>query len=114
LELVAADLPTAVPPPGEGHFYCVRDEFRAVEIFQEDIRQTMPEGEFDLILCRNAILTYFEPALQHAVMGRVAARLRAGGALVVGIHESIPENLSGFVPWPGARAIYRKLAPAAA
>jgi hypothetical protein len=46
-------------------------------------------------------------------MGRVAARLRAGGALVVGIHESLPEELPGFAPWPGARAIYRKLPPAA-
>ncbi|HEX9673917.1 MAG TPA: CheR family methyltransferase [Burkholderiales bacterium] len=108
----------ALPPPllaeaftRHGEELCVRDEFRAVEIFQEDIRQTMPEGEFDLILCRNAVLTYFEPALQHAVMGRVAARLRAGGALVVGIHESLPKNLPGFEPWPGARAVYRKLAP---
>jgi len=25
------------------------------------------------------------------------------------MHESLPENLQGFVPWSGARAIYRKL-----
>jgi trans-aconitate methyltransferase len=83
-------------------------------VIQQDIRQTVPEGEFDLILCRNAVLTYFEPALQHEVMGRVVARLRPGGALVIGMHESLPENLQGFVPWHGARAIYRKLTAAAA
>jgi hypothetical protein len=33
---------------------------------------------------------------------------------VIGIHESLPENLQGFAPWRGARAIYRKLTPAAA
>lgn len=93
----------------QGKELCVRDEYRAIEILQQDIRQTVPEGEFDLILCRNAVLTYFEPALQHEVMGRVAARLRAGGALVVGMHEALPANLPGFEPWRGARAIYRKL-----
>jgi len=111
----------ALPPPllaeaftRHGEQLCVRHEFRAIEIFQQDIRQTVPEGEFDLVLCRNAVLTYFEPALQHEVMGRVVARLRPGGALVIGMHESLPENLQGFVPWRGARAIYRKLAPASA
>jgi chemotaxis protein methyltransferase CheR len=74
----------------------------------------VPEGEFDLILCRNAALTYFEPALQHEVMRRVIAPMRPGGALVIGIHESLPGDLAGLAPWEGARAIYRKLAPAVA
>jgi chemotaxis protein methyltransferase CheR len=93
--------------------FCIRDEFRAVEFLQQDIRQTVPEGEFDLILCRNAALTYFAPALQSAVTERIAERLRPGGALVIGIHESLPETLRGFALWPGARAIYRRLAPPA-
>ena len=97
-----------------GKELCVRDAFRATEFRQQDIRQAVPEGKFDLVLCRNAVLTYFEPALQHEVMRRVIARLRPGGALVVGIHESLPGALAGLVPWDGARAIYRKLAPAAA
>jgi len=106
----------ALPPPllaealtRHGGELCVRDEYRAIEILQQDIRRTVPEGEFDLILCRNAVLTYFEPTLQQEVMGRVAGRLRSGSVLVVGIHESLPENLPGFVPWRGARAIYRRL-----
>jgi len=92
-----------------GEQLCIRGEYRAIGIIQQDIRQTVPEGEFDLVLCRNAVLTYCEPALQREIMGRVVARLRSGGALVVGIHESLPENIPGFVPWPGARAIYRRL-----
>lgn len=93
---------------------CVKNEFRAVEFRQQDIRQATAEGEFDLILCRNAVLTYFGPALQREVMARVVARLRPGGVLVVGIHESLPEGLSGLAPWPGARAIYREPGPSAA
>ena len=106
----------ALPPPllaeafsRHGEQLCIRDEYRAIEIVQQDIRQTVPPGEFDLILCRNAVLTYFAPPLQHEVMERVVARLRPGGALVIGIHESLPESLPGFTPWPGARAITRKL-----
>lgn len=92
---------------------CVRDAFRRIEFRQQDIRQAVPEGEFDLILCRNAVLTYFERTLQEDVMRRVVTTLRPGGALVVGIHESLPGALAGPAPWDGARAIYRKPAPAA-
>jgi hypothetical protein len=40
-------------------------------------------------------------------MERIVGRLRPGGALVIGLHEALPEAL-GLSPWPGARAIYRK------
>jgi chemotaxis protein methyltransferase CheR len=88
----------------------VRDGLRAIEFLRQDIRRTVPGLEFDLVLCRNAVLTYFAPALQLEVMGRVAESLRAGGALVIGIHETLPEALPGFAPWPGARAVYRRVA----
>jgi chemotaxis protein methyltransferase CheR len=88
--------------------YCVKQRFRArVEFAQQDIRQALPDLDFDLILCRNLVLTYFEPELRREVMGRIVGRLRPGGALVIGLHEALPEVL-GLSPWPGARAIYRK------
>jgi chemotaxis protein methyltransferase CheR len=92
-----------------GMRFRLRDEFRAVEFIQQDIRLDVPSGEFDLVFCRNAVLTYFAPAAQLEVMERVVARLRPGGALIIGVHESLPEGLRGLAPWPGARAIYRKL-----
>lgn len=92
--------------------FCVRDEFRGITFLQQDIREAMPDGNFDLILCRNAVLTYFAPTLRREIMERIAAHLRPGGALVVGIHESLPRQLAGLAPWPGTRAIYRKLDPA--
>jgi chemotaxis protein methyltransferase CheR len=109
-----------LPPPllaeaftRQGEALCVRDEHRGIDFRVQDIRQAVPEDVFDLILCRNAVLTYFAPPLQREVMERAAARLRPGGALVVGIHESLPEGIPGFASWPGARAIHRKLGPAA-
>lgn len=94
-----------------GTQFCIRDEFRLIDFVQQDIRQAVPEGEFDLVLCRNAVLTYFAQALQYSVIKRVVARLRLGGALVVGVHESLPEDPTGLAPWPGARATYRKFEP---
>jgi chemotaxis protein methyltransferase CheR len=45
-------------------------------------------GTFDVVLCRN-VLIYFNDDTARAVAGRLAARLRVGGALFVGISESL-------------------------
>jgi chemotaxis protein methyltransferase CheR len=91
-----------------GEEWCLRPEFRAVEFLHQDLRATMPAGPFDLVLCRNVVATYYAPEVQRAIMTRIADRLRPGGALVLGIHEALPEGLAGFVAWPGARAVYRR------
>ncbi|MBI4192887.1 MAG: methyltransferase domain-containing protein [Betaproteobacteria bacterium] len=95
-----------------GEQYCVRTAFRTVDFVQQDIRESMPDGLFDLILCRNAVLTYFLLSEQQEVMKRVIARLEPGGALVIGLHETLPPSGAGLASWTGARAIYR--APPAA
>jgi chemotaxis protein methyltransferase CheR len=92
-----------------GGAYCVREPFRAAVTFaRQDIRQRVPDGRFDLILCRNVVLTYFEPELQRAVMRRIVDILRPGGVLVVGIHEAPPQGIDDLVEWPGARAVFRR------
>lgn len=88
--------------------WCIRDRFRVVDFVQQDLREAMPDGPFDLILCRNIVLTYYAPVLQEALMARIVGRLRPGGALVVGAHESIPPGVPDFLAWPGMRTIYRK------
>jgi len=89
--------------------FCVGEELRAIEFLQQDIRKVVPDAEFDLVLCRNAVLTYMAPPLRRQVVQRVISRVRPGGALVIGIHESLPGDLNEITPWPAARAIYRKL-----
>ncbi len=91
-----------------GRQWCIRDEFRVVEFLQQDLRREMPPGVFELILCRNSALTYFVPELQRTVMEQLATHLSPGGALVIGIHETLPRQLPGLEPWPGTRAIYRR------
>jgi chemotaxis protein methyltransferase CheR len=89
---------------------CIRPELRdAVTFRRQDIRRVLPEGPFDLVLCRNLAFTYFEPALQEEVLARILARMRAGGALAIGLHESLPGGRS-LGPWPGTRCVYVRAA----
>lgn len=81
---------------------------RNVEFLLQDVREKMPQGPFHLILCRNLVLTYFDEALQRETMGRILEKLMPGGFLVVGIHESLPEGISGVVPYDKTPCIYQK------
>jgi chemotaxis protein methyltransferase CheR len=107
------ELPSAWRGPAfeqRGDSWCLREPFREPVTFtRQDLRLDVPDACFDLILCRNVVLTYFEPALQQAVMTRVVDRLRAGGALVIGVHERLPEGIGNVVAWPLARAVLRRL-----
>jgi chemotaxis protein methyltransferase CheR len=90
--------------------HCVRQRFRTMVAFaRQDLREEVPDERFDLVLCRNVALTYFEPELQRRVVRRIAGALHVGGALVVGIHESLPPSIDELVPWPGTRAVFRRL-----
>lgn len=89
--------------------FLLRASFReGVELRQADLRGEAPEQRFDLILCRNVAFTYFEEALQLEVLARLAAVLRPGGALVLGLHERLPPGARGFGAWDDLRSIYRR------
>lgn len=94
-----------------GRLWRLRPEYRAVEFHRQDLREAMPDGPFDLILCRNVLATYYAPDTQRELFARIATRLRPGGALVLGVHESLPEGIGGLVPWSGARTVLRKAGP---
>ena len=71
--------------------YCLKPEYRErVKFRQQDIRTTLPDETFDMILCRNLVLTYFDEPLQQAILKRLLMQLRPGGWLVLGIHELLP------------------------
>jgi chemotaxis protein methyltransferase CheR len=87
---------------------CLRREYREpVEFLRHDVRDGAAGGPFDLVLCRNLVFTYFGDELQREVGRHLASSLRAGGALVVGGHEALPEGLDRLEPWPAARGAYR-------
>jgi chemotaxis protein methyltransferase CheR len=87
---------------------CLRREYRApVDFVRHDARDGVPGGPFDLTLCRNLVFTYFADELQLEVGRHLVRSLRAGGTLIVGAHETVPEGLKGLEAWPGARGVYR-------
>lgn len=73
--------------------YQIKNEFCQYVQFQlQDIRSEMPEGTFDLILCRNLVFTYFQEDLQRDTFQRIMTKLNPGGYLIIGNHESLPEG----------------------
>ena len=90
----------------------LRPELKQGVVFRlQDIREEQPEGRFDLILCRNLAFTYFEESLQKQLLERIDGCLRPGGYLVIGSHESLPGNASGYAGLDRL-PIYRKQARA--
>jgi chemotaxis protein methyltransferase CheR len=94
-----------------GGEYVLRAAIAArVTVGRHDLRDPPPDGPFDLVLCRNVAFTYFALEAQRALLGRLADAVRPGGALVVGLHETLPDPPAPFAPWPGVRAAHRRRA----
>lgn len=86
--------------------FCLREEYReGIEFMLEDVRNALPEGCFNLILCRNLVFTYFDEGVQRQILARLLARLAPGGALVIGRREILPSGIAGLTPWPGAEGL---------
>ncbi|MFP2912546.1 CheR family methyltransferase [Pyxidicoccus sp. 3LFB2] len=89
---------------------CVAPEYReGVTFLRQDLRAEMPDGAFQLVLCRNVAFTYFAPALQREVLARVVARLGPDGLLVIGGHESLPEHDLDLERAAGPLPVFRKV-----
>jgi len=105
-EIAAVALEPAGPDAAEVR---VRDLDRAaVHTVQSDVRNGVPGGPFHLVLCRNLVFTYFEEGLQRTVGARLVDSLHAGGALVLGGHETLPDGFVGLRPWYAAAPVFRR------
>ena len=50
----------------------------------------------------------FDEDWQRSALGRISAVIKPGGALVIGVHEDLPEDVGGFGEWSARLRIYRK------
>jgi chemotaxis protein methyltransferase CheR len=81
----------------EDDAYCLKPDYKHnIEFLEQDIRQEQPKGRFDLVLCRNLAFTYFDDAVQLKVLRSIVAAMRDGAALVLGVHEKLPEEVQGL------------------
>lgn len=79
-----------------------------VRLLEQDVREAQPQGPFDLVLCRNLVFTYFDDELQAGLFSRIVDTMAVGAALVIGLHEDLPEDTERLEPWFGRQRIYRK------
>lgn len=106
-DLPAALRAQALTPSSDG--LRLGDDYRGdVEFAVQDLRETAPDGRFDLILCRYVAFTYFDEAEQRRTLTRLVAGLVPGGALVIGLGESLPPGeWPGLVPWVARLGVHR-------
>ncbi len=91
------------------HDYCLRARYRKpVRFLQQDVRTALPQGPFDIVLCRNLVFTYFNADLQSTILEKLLVRLQPGSAVVIGKHESLPAGCPGLEPWFPELGIYRR------
>ncbi len=94
----------------EDDTFCVKPEYkREIKFLEQDIRQEQPKGRFDLVLCRNLVFTYFDDALQRQLLRRIVGAMHGGAALVLGVHEHVPEGAQELSVWFDNQHIYRKI-----
>lgn len=92
-----------------GEELCLKDAYRpAVSFMVQDIRESVPQPSFHLILCRNLVFTYFDETSRKEILHRLTKKLPPGGALVIGKLESLPEGNWGIDAWLGKMGSYRK------
>ncbi len=91
--------------------YCLDHDIREMVTFvQQDVRQQMPDGPFDLIFCKNLVGMYYirEKALE--LFREITGRLAEGGLLLTGNHEPFPvEDLPQMTTAYKGLNIYRKI-----
>jgi chemotaxis protein methyltransferase CheR len=81
--------------PVDGGLRVPADVRSLVDLHQEDLRETMREGPFDLIACRNLAFTYFDARTRLRVAEGLRDRLDDGGILLIGRGETLPPEVVG-------------------
>ncbi len=75
----------------EGERFRIDPAYREpIAFVRQDVRVELPAVPFHLVLCRNLVFTYYDESLQRLLLTRLARRLISNGALVIGIHETLP------------------------
>ena len=111
LKELPADLLDRAFTRDDGNF-CLKARYRDdVTFLEQDVRVTQPDGPFDLVLCRNLVFTYFDDELQSALLSRLIDVMADGAALVIGLHEHLPECAGRLKPWFEKQRIYRRTTP---
>ncbi|NNK85399.1 MAG: chemotaxis protein CheR [Desulfobacterales bacterium] len=90
--------------------YVLKDDVKAnIQFLLQDVRKEMPPGYFHLIACRNLIFTYYDLSPQRKLVQRLIQRLTSRGILILGNHESLPDNSPELIQDKQCKLIYHKV-----
>ena len=79
-------------------------EFLILDAVNDDL-----PGNYDLVLCRYLIFTYFTGERMRQATQRLRQALKPGGALMTGAKEDVPPGLKDiFSSWPSAPACFHR------
>jgi len=93
----------------DGHYYKVKETLRKnVKFFTHDLTSDPPVKETDILVCRNVLIHFKEPAKRRIIL-QFSRSLNDGGYLVLGKSEAVCSEISGiFELINGHEKIYRK------
>jgi chemotaxis protein methyltransferase CheR len=87
--------------------YCLRSVYRSPVAFRlEDVENAAFTQSYHLVCCRNLVFTYFHGERQVQFLNKLHQHMTAGGALVLGAHERLPEGVTGWRRWHQRLPVY--------
>ena len=90
-EVPPAILDTYFIKVANGDEYEIADNCRKNIVWQQrNLLTDIPAERFDMVLLRNSLLTYHQGQIVQDVLSGIVTRLKQGGYLVTGSHESLP------------------------
>jgi len=93
---------------GENHV--LKDKLKKnIKFLNQDVREEMPQNPFHIIACRNLAFTYCDLNLQRKLAQRLIQRLTSRGILLLGNHESLPDDSPELVQDKQCKFIYHKV-----
>jgi chemotaxis protein methyltransferase CheR len=78
-----------------GKRFQIRQELKNGIVWQQQhLLMKPPDSVYDIIFLRNNLLTYYRSKLQTSALRPILTCLASGGLLIVGAHESLPNQLN--------------------
>lgn len=75
-----------------GEFQIIDRVKDRVTFEKRDIQNSLPQGMFDMVFCRNLVFTYYSIQQQVQFLDRVSSIIKKDGMLIIGDGETIPNH----------------------
>ena len=94
--------------PLDAHHWKVDDALkRNINFMQDNLLQPKFSRMYDVILCRY-VLIYFDEPTKLRIIEMLKTMLNAGGVLLLGSAETMPQSIEGLMPYGKDRTIHVK------